>query len=146
PRRRDPICSRSSCWRGSPRQPIPTARPRTRGGGGAPEGTGVGGAGGTAIEGLIGSLECTGFARVRTEDHVIDLHSCPLREFLSTHGHLVCSIHRGLMAGYLDAAQSPRTVDPLEPFSTASSCRTRLRQRTNGDEPRTDHWQPSSKE
>ncbi|HJA59775.1 MAG TPA: helix-turn-helix domain-containing protein [Candidatus Brevibacterium intestinavium] len=102
---------------------------------GTGEGTGAGGAGDAAVDGLIDTLESTGFAPVRTEDDVIDLHSCPLREFLSTHGHLVCSIHRGLMAGYLDAAQSPSTVDSLEPFSTASSCRTRLRRRTNADKP-----------
>jgi len=113
---------------------------------GTGEGTGAGGAGDAAIDGLIDTLESTGFAPVRAEDDVIDLHNCPLREFLGTHGHLVCSIHRGLMAGYLDAAQSPSTVDSLEPFSTASSCRTRLRRRTNADKPRTDPWQTSSKE
>lgn len=112
---------------------------------GTDEGAAVDGAGETAIDGLIETLESTGFAPVRTAADVIDLHNCPLREFLSTHGQLVCSIHRGLMAGYLDAAQSPSTVDSLEPFSTASSCRTRLRPRTNADEP-SPHARASTKE
>lgn len=82
-----------------------------------------------AIEGLVDTLEATGFAPTRSEADMIELHNCPLREFLATHGRLVCSIHRGLMSGYLDAAESSSAVESLEPFATAASCRARLRRR-----------------
>lgn len=83
-----------------------------------------------AVEDLIGMLEESGFAPARRGRDRIDLLSCPLRQFLATHGTLVCSIHRGMMAGFLEGTQSLSTVDSLEPFATATSCRTRLQTRS----------------
>ena len=82
-----------------------------------------------AVEGLVGMLEEAGFAPTRRGGDQIDLLSCPLRQFLGTHGRLVCAIHRGMMAGFLDAVGSPNTVESRIPFATATSCRTRLRSR-----------------
>jgi predicted ArsR family transcriptional regulator len=94
------------------------------GGGKAATESGSGG-----VEGLIETLESTGFAPVRTEPNAIELFNCPLREFLGAHGRLVCEVHRGLMAGYLDASRSTYSMESLEPFATEASCRARLHTR-----------------
>lgn len=82
-----------------------------------------------AVADLLDVLESTGFAPSANDGAAIDLHNCPLREFLDSHGRLVCAVHRGLMTGFLDAAQSPRTVSSLVPFATATTCRAHLQQR-----------------
>lgn len=82
-----------------------------------------------AVRGLLETLESSGFAPSVKDDAEIDLHNCPLREFLDTHGRLVCAIHKGMMAGFLDAAQAPYAVDSLVPFATATTCRAHLRRR-----------------
>ncbi|MGC3022423.1 MULTISPECIES: helix-turn-helix transcriptional regulator [unclassified Brevibacterium] len=83
----------------------------------------------SAVDGLIDTLDAAGFAPARLDGNQIDLHNCPLREFLGTHGSLVCAIHRGMMTGFLEAAQSSNAVESLEPFATPTSCRARLRRR-----------------
>lgn len=84
---------------------------------------------GSAVDGLIDTLDSAGFAPTLTDDADIDLHNCPLREFLGTHGKLVCSVHRGMMTGYLDGAGSSSAVASLEAFATPTSCRAHLRRR-----------------
>lgn len=79
-----------------------------------------------AVDDLVSMLEEAGFAPARRGGNQIDLLNCPLRQFLGTHGRLVCSIHRGMMAGFLDAVGTPSAVESLTPFATATCCRTRL--------------------
>lgn len=85
--------------------------------------------GSDAVAGLLDVLESSGFAPSAGEGAAIDLHNCPLREFLDPYGRLVCAVHSGLMTGFLDAAQSPCTVDSLVPFASATTCRAHLQQR-----------------
>lgn len=82
-----------------------------------------------AVDDLVRMLEESGFAPARRGGSQIDLLSCPLRQFLGTHGRLVCAIHRGMMTGFLDAVGSPNAVESLTPFATATSCSTRLQTR-----------------
>lgn len=84
---------------------------------------------GSAVDGLVDALDSAGFAPALSDGATLELRNCPLREFLSSHGRLVCSVHRGMMTGFLDAAGSSNTVDSLEPFATPTSCRALLRGR-----------------
>ncbi|UVI37768.1 helix-turn-helix transcriptional regulator [Brevibacterium spongiae] len=85
--------------------------------------------GSSAVDGLIDALRESGFGPTLEDRTQIDLHNCPLREFLSAHGRLVCAVHSGMMTGFLDGAGSSQTVDSLEAFATPTSCRARLRRR-----------------
>lgn len=60
----------------------------------------------------------------------IVLHRCPLLEAASRHTEVVCSVHRGLIAGLLDGAPGPGGARPeveLLPFAAPGQCHLHLR-------------------
>ena len=59
-------------------------------------------------------MDCSGYAPVRTEPGIIELHNCPFRETVQNRGDVVCAIHAGLMRGAL--AGTGVTPAELEPF------------------------------
>lgn len=78
------------------------------------------------MEGLVAMLEAAGFAPAQSSTECLDLHHCPLQEFLGDGQRLACAVHEGMMAGYLDEAKSSMAVASLEPFSAPGICRTHL--------------------
>lgn len=78
------------------------------------------------MEGLVAMLEVAGFAPAQSSSECLDLHHCPLQEFLGESQRLACAVHEGMMAGYLDEAKSSMAVASLEPFSAPGICRTYL--------------------
>lgn len=78
------------------------------------------------LEGLVDTLEEAGFAPSHSASSSLDLHHCPLQEFLGDGQRLVCAVHEGMMAGFLDEAKSTMSVEYLEPFATPGLCRTHL--------------------
>lgn len=60
----------------------------------------------------------------------IVLHRCPLLEAASRHTEVVCSVHRGLIAGLLERApgiDGPLPEVELLPFAAPGQCHLRLR-------------------
>ena len=52
------------------------------------------------------------------EDAVIAFAHCPFRELAEAHPELVCSLHRGMVEGFVEAMGDDR-VDDFHPSSTA---------------------------
>ena len=66
---------------------------------------------------------------------VVELHHCPFREIAAEHGQVVCSVHLGLMQGFLAGIDAPVDAAELQPFVTPTVCRVQLRRRSRGRPP-----------
>ena len=67
--------------------------------------------------------------RVTSDDSTevsIGLHNCPFLELAEGRPDVVCSVHRGLMEGALEAWGSEATVESLEAFVEPDLCLTRI--------------------
>ena len=71
-------------------------------------------------------LDEEGFA---AEAHGTEIHMrrCPFHDLAETNPEIVCGVHRGLMAGALDALGSDLKVDGLDVFVKPDLCIARLR-------------------
>jgi predicted ArsR family transcriptional regulator len=88
-----------------------------------------------AVQRVIGTLNDLGFEPRGVTDGtttVIRLLDCPFREVALRHGLVVCSIHKGLVAGMLDVMATTVQIDALEPFVQPSLCIARLSDRPGG--------------
>jgi predicted ArsR family transcriptional regulator len=73
-------------------------------------------------------LDEEGFA---AEAHGAEIHMrrCPFHELAETNPGIVCSVHRGLMAGALEELGSDLEVEGLDVFVRPDLCVARLGQR-----------------
>jgi predicted ArsR family transcriptional regulator len=74
---------------------------------------------------VVRLLEEQGFAPEASADE-IRLHRCPFFDLAEQHPEVVCSVHRGLLAGALEDS-APQVAVQLEPFVEPNVCRVRLR-------------------
>ena len=81
---------------------------------------------------LVALLDDAGFAPERAairgggSEVDIGLRNCPFLELAEGRPDVVCSIHRGLMEGALEAWGSDATIESLEPFAEPDLCLTRI--------------------
>jgi predicted ArsR family transcriptional regulator len=80
------------------------------------------------VEAGVALLDHEGFEPERN-DTTIRMHRCPFRDLAETHGHVVCPLHRGLIAGALAERGSSLEVAALEPFVEPGLCVARLERR-----------------
>ncbi len=59
----------------------------------------------------------------------VDLHACPFEDLARRHEAVVCSLHRGMVAGALERIDAPLEAGAIEPWVTPSRCRAHLRER-----------------
>jgi predicted ArsR family transcriptional regulator len=74
---------------------------------------------------IVQLLAAHGFAPER-RDSVVEMHRCPFRELVETHGDVVCGLHRGLLAGALEALEAGVSLEALEPYPVPGVCRARV--------------------
>ena len=84
----------------------------------------------SCLEALVTQLDLLGFdpAVDGTDDGetaVIAFSNCPFRELAEAHPELVCSLHRGLVEGFVDA-MGDATVDEFHPLVHRSPCQVTL--------------------
>jgi predicted ArsR family transcriptional regulator len=82
-----------------------------------------------AVEQVVTTLAELGFSPEAAPDSssvVIELHDCPFRDLARSRGNIVCSVHKGLIAGMLQELGGSVTIDALEPFVEPSLCVARL--------------------
>lgn len=53
----------------------------------------------------------------------VSMRDCPFRDLLDDHRDLVCSVHRGLVEGMLDALRPPLALVSFEPLAERTVCR-----------------------
>jgi predicted ArsR family transcriptional regulator len=73
---------------------------------------------------VVRLLDEQGFAP-EAMDSEIRLHRCPFFDLAEQHPEVVCSVHRGLLAGALEDS-APQMEVELEPFVEPTVCRVRL--------------------
>jgi predicted ArsR family transcriptional regulator len=73
-------------------------------------------------------LDEEGFA-AEAHGSEIHMHRCPFHELAETSPGVVCSVHRGLMAGALEELGSDLEVEELDVFVRPDLCVARLRER-----------------
>jgi predicted ArsR family transcriptional regulator len=78
-----------------------------------------------ATEDAVRLLDEQGFAP-EAADGEIRLHRCPYLDLAEQHPEVVCSVHRGLLAGALEGS-APQVEVELEPFVEPNLCLVRLR-------------------
>ena len=81
-----------------------------------------------AVDEVTRLLDEEGFA---AEAHGREIHMrrCPFHELAETNPGVVCSVHRGLMAGALEELGSDFEVEGLDVFVRPDLCVARLRER-----------------
>lgn len=85
-----------------------------------------------AIQQVLTTLAQLGFspkAAPDTSSRIIELHDCPFRDLARSRGDVVCSVHKGLVAGMLQELGGSVAIDALEPFVEPSLCIARLSER-----------------
>lgn len=78
---------------------------------------------------VVEAMAAHGFAPEDDGERIL-LHRCPLLEAAARHTEVVCSVHRGLIAGLLEGAPAhdgPRPDVELIPFAAPGQCLLRLR-------------------
>jgi len=83
-------------------------------------------AGQAVVDGL-GQLGFESRAVASRQGARIDIRPCPFLGLAHTHGDVICSVHRGLVAGMLDGMGAPLSLDRLEPFAEPDRCVAHLR-------------------
>lgn len=78
-----------------------------------------------AADRIVELLAAHGFAPER-KDSVVEMHRCPFRELVETHGDVVCSLHRGLLAGALETLGADVSLAALEPYPAPGVCRAHI--------------------
>jgi predicted ArsR family transcriptional regulator len=76
------------------------------------------------VEEMVSTLTDLGFEPVvASHDHAVqvELHDCPFREIVRSHGQVVCSMHRGMLRGAVEELGG-LTVDSLQPLVEPSLC------------------------
>lgn len=81
---------------------------------------------------VVETLRDQGFAPQETapgqhRDTVIELRQCPLIEAAAKHTEIVCAVHRGMVAGVLEAVGASDGGSELLPFTAPGHCTLRLR-------------------
>lgn len=80
---------------------------------------------GDAADELVRVLSTAGFAPA-VEDGLIAAHNCPFRELAEQHPELVCTLHQGMMDGYLGARGVEGVRTSLTPFARPGVCEVHL--------------------
>lgn len=78
-----------------------------------------------AADRIVQLLAAHGFAPERKVS-VVEMHRCPFRELVETHGDIVCGLHRGLLAGALEALGAGVSLAALEPYPAPGVCRAHI--------------------
>jgi predicted ArsR family transcriptional regulator len=81
-----------------------------------------------AVDEVTRLLDEEGFAAV-ARGRAIHMRRCPFHELAETNPGIVCSVHRGLMAGALEELDSTLEVEGLDVFVRPDLCVARLRER-----------------
>lgn len=71
---------------------------------------------------IVELLAAHGFAPRRVGD-TIEMRRCPFQELVEAYGDVVCGLHRGLLAGALDALDAGVGLATLEPYPEPGLCR-----------------------
>jgi predicted ArsR family transcriptional regulator len=84
---------------------------------------------GVCLEGLVARLDALGFdpaVAVDTEGTAtVAFAHCPFRELAETHPEVVCSLHQGLVEGFVSAAGGA-DVDEFHPLTDRTPCQVDL--------------------
>jgi predicted ArsR family transcriptional regulator len=81
------------------------------------------------VEQMVATLTDLGFEPVVASGDdpiLVELHDCPFREIVRSHGQVVCSMHRGILRGAAEELGGSVTVDALHPLVEPSLCLVRL--------------------
>lgn len=79
----------------------------------------------SALDHVVGLLDEHGF-EPKVVARTIEMHRCPFVELVEAHGEVVCTLHRGLIAGALEALGAELSIAALEPWARPGVCRARL--------------------
>jgi predicted ArsR family transcriptional regulator len=83
----------------------------------------------TCLEGLVGRLDALGFDPAVAVDAegtaTVAFAHCPFRELAETHPEIVCSLHQGLVEGFV-AAAGGCDVDEFHPLTDRTPCQVDL--------------------
>jgi predicted ArsR family transcriptional regulator len=71
---------------------------------------------------IVDLLATHGFAPRRVGD-AIEMRRCPFQELVEAYGNVVCGLHRGLLAGALEALDAGVELTTLEPYPEPGLCR-----------------------
>ena len=128
----------SPCWPACscawPRPPAPPPRTRPRSGGSRAERDALPYANAAScLEALVDQLDRVGFdpAVDGTDDDetaVIAFAHCPFRELAEAHPDLVCSLHRGMVEGFVDA-MGDAEVEEFHPLVHRQPCQVTIASR-----------------
>jgi len=81
------------------------------------------------LEGLVTRLDALGFdPEVASDDDgsaTVAFANCPFRDLAESHPEIVCSLHRGLVAGFVETVGGV-TVDEFHPLTARTPCRVDL--------------------
>ena len=75
--------------------------------------------------GVADLLDREGFAACQIGDR-IEMHRCPFAALAEESPEVICTLHRGIIDGALEAADRGAQVDRLEPFAEPGLCVARL--------------------
>jgi predicted ArsR family transcriptional regulator len=78
------------------------------------------------IDVVCAAFERLGFDPFADDDRVAFAH-CPFRELAEAHPDLICSLHRGLTEGVLEAADGSASLAAFHPLHAAEPCTAVLR-------------------
>jgi predicted ArsR family transcriptional regulator len=80
------------------------------------------------LHALVARLDALGFDPAVVDDDgqaTVAFTHCPFRELAETHPDVVCSLHRGLVEGFVDALGGAR-VDAFHPLTDRTPCQVEL--------------------
>jgi len=84
---------------------------------------------GVCLEGLLARLDALGFDPAVAVDAdgtaTVAFAHCPFRELAETHPEIVCSLHQGLVEGFVSAAGGA-AVDEFHPLTDRTPCQVDL--------------------
>jgi predicted ArsR family transcriptional regulator len=80
---------------------------------------------------VVTLLDRQGFAAQESGDR-IEMRRCPFYALAETHPQIVCTLHRGIIDGALDASGSQKRVARLDPFVEPTLCVASLHDESTG--------------